>query len=213
MQRVSDKLNGNFLKSDKGDRGEVAAAAWLGFSLDDVRKKGTVYNAATSNLSREVEVLEFLQVVCPNMLNDYKFTTVLKGWKINFTHFCRLSFTPGRGILKRCWDQRAALYLPEGEEGLDLLITMKKMEMGTEMFATLRVQVKNYKNKITRKAVSDLLQKLDVRRCAPRTLLDDEPFSIALLIQVGEGEMSNHIDLTDLGRRLRSNQKKVLSQQ
>ena len=89
---------------------------------------------------------------------------------------------------------------------------MKTMEMEKDVFATLRVQVKNFKNKITGRTISDLLQKLDVRRCAPRTLLNDEPFSIALLIQVGEGEMSNHIDLTDLGRRTRSNET-VLSQQ
>ena len=205
MQQVSDKLNSNVLKSDKGDRGEVAAAAWLGFSLDTVRKKDTDYNAATSNLSREVEVLEFLQVVCPDMNNEVDFTTVLEGWKVNFTHFCRLGFTPGKSILKKCWNQRAALYLPEGEEGLDLLITiMKKTE--EETFATLRVQVKNYKNQITEKTISDLLQKLDVRRCAPRMLLNDEPFSIALLIQVGGGAMSNHSDLINLGRPTRSNE-------
>ena len=197
-------MTASLLECDQGDRGEVAAAAWLGFSLNDVRKKGTDYNAETSNLSREVDVHEFLQVLFPDMLNT-EAVAALEGWKVSFTHFCRLGFTPDSSILERCWEQRAALYLPEGEEGIDLLITTRK-NTDTSTFATLRVQVKNYQNKITGSTVADLLHKLDVRRCAPRRLLRDEPFSIALLIQVGGGEMENTCDLlTDLGGRTRSN--------
>ena len=44
------------------------------------------YNTHMSNLSRAVEVHEFLKVLCPDML-DADAVTALKGWKVNFTHF------------------------------------------------------------------------------------------------------------------------------
>jgi hypothetical protein len=209
MQKVREKLQASLLECDKGDRGEVAAAAWLGYSLDNVRMDSKKRcSGIHSRLSQEIEVLEFLRAVCPNTEelkeNNDTFGYVLAGWKINFTHFCRLGFSPDTSILKKCWDQRVAIYMPEGEEGLDLLITMMKMEGGKEKFATLRVQVKNYKNMITDKAISDLLQKLDARRCAPRTLQNEEPFSIALLIQVGIGGMSHRqACLVTLGKNTR----------
>jgi hypothetical protein len=201
LKAVKDNLAESLLQCNKGDRVEVAAAAWLGLSLDAVRSKKTDYNAVTSNLSREVDVHDFLLYLFPGMINSSDVNAALKGWKVNFTHFCRLGFTPNSSILERCWEQRAALYLPEGEEGIDLLIAIKTE---TSTFATLRVQVKNYKNSISCKSVADLLQKLDVRSCAPRTQVKDEPFSIALLIQVGAGDMVDTSDYIDLERITRA---------
>lgn len=203
LKQVSSNLSRSILKCDVGDRGEVAAAAWLGFSLDDIRKKQD-YNAETSNLSREVAAYAFLKEVFPGLPRFDNVETCLQGWKVNFTHFCLLGFAPDRSILKICWDRRAALYLPPGEEGVDMLITMRKGETDVITYATLRVQVKNYKNRITKATLDDLFQKLDVRRCAPRTKLGEEPFSVALLIQVGEGYMENVCKHATFGRKTRS---------
>jgi hypothetical protein len=200
-------LNSGILSCDKGDRGEVAGAALLGYILDGIRSKDSQYDAFSNNLSREVGVVDFLaKVYHPGTISpDAK--TKLGGWKVNFTHFQRLNFVPyNKDILQTCWDQHAGLYLPAGEEGLDLLLAMCK----EGEYASIRVQIKNYRNAIGNTAAIDYLNKLDPRRCAPRC---EEKFSIGLLLQVGVGKMERICEIGSVGRQTRRRTNASSSQQ
>jgi hypothetical protein len=197
---VVQQLSNDLLKCDVGDRGEVAAAAMLGFAMDRLRSSGE-YNAVSANMSRSVSVSEFLVSIYPKLGNESM--EELSKWSINFTHFYVAPTSPSSTTLPLCWAQHAALYVPTGEEGIDLLITMLKTpSTSTEpMFATLRVQVKNYKNDISLTQAHGWLDKLGPERCAPRMA---EPFSIALLLGVGKGEVASVCETRSIGRHTRS---------
>lgn len=207
VDKVTEKLNSGILSCDKGDRGEVAGAALLGYILDGIRSKDSQYDAFSNNLSREVGVLDFLaKVYHPGTISPDA-ETKLGGWEVNFTHFQRLNFVPyNKDILQTCWDQHAGLYLPAGEEGLDLLLAMCK----EGEYASIRVQIKNYRNAIGNTAAIDYLNKLDPRRCAPRC---EEKFSIGLLLQVGVGKMERICEIGSVGRQTRRQTSASSSQQ
>ena len=190
---VEDSLRNKVVQASKGDRGEVAAAAWIGLTLDTVRSTQIPvnrYNAENEGLSCPVDVIAFLQGLGCELGEDLK--AVLRPWRVNLTHFCRMETSPDRDILDTCWKRHAGLYMIEGEEGIDLLMVMK--EEATEKYSTVRIQVKNYKSSISQHALDGMLEKLDVRRCAPRSTFEEEKFSIAMVVQVGTGEICQQLD-------------------
>lgn len=88
--------------------------------------------------------------------------------------------------------------MTNGEEGIDLLMVMKQAT--NKNLATVRIQVKNYKNMITERALNELFKKLDVRRCVPVATFEEEPFSVAMVIQVGSGGIHQSSEIKQLGR-------------
>jgi hypothetical protein len=180
LGNVADQLDGNFLSAAKGDRGEVAAAAALGYLADKLREPKKKYHASDSNFSKPCPVLDLLVGLCPSLQKNDDLRSKLEGWVFNFNHCYQLSKNAAVGVLDVLWDRHAAAYAHVGAEGLDLFFPCHK---GNEVM-TVRIQVKNYKASISRKAAQDLLCKLSPRRCAPRT---KELFSVGVLVNVGEG--------------------------
>ena len=174
LDEVVKFLQSGLLECGQGERGEVAAAAALGYLADDMRRQGA-YDAVTANMSAEFSAVDFLYRICGTFV-----CRSLDGFLLNFTHFYRAPTAPDKLILSTCWDRHAALYVPAGEEGIDLLIVMKK-ELD---FATIRVQVKNFSARISEFAAVNFLRKLSPLRCVPRM---EEPFSVALVLGVGGG--------------------------
>jgi len=207
LLEVRSLIGNKVLTSAKGDRGEIAAAAWFGYTLDRLRQKTTScdkYNAERTSLSREIDVLQFIEALCSSTtIMDDTVRQLLKGWMINVTHFSRLGYSPGRDILPLAWKRRVGLYMPEGEEGVDIVIPAC-IDQSKEKFATVRVQVKNYKNIIGKTCMYNLFQKLEVRTCAPLSTFEEEPLSIAFLVQVGQGQMAARVGLQDLGKKTRA---------
>ena len=122
------ELCSKVLTAAKGDRGEVAAAAWFGYTLDGIRKsEGEEYDAENTSLSREVSILQFLKALCPNETME-QIESQLDGWQVNVTHFCRLPYSPNRHVLPVCWNRRVGIYPPEGEDGIDMLIVICKKQ-------------------------------------------------------------------------------------
>lgn len=203
LQEVNIGLRSQILTAAKGDRGEIAAAAWFGYTLDGIRKvNGAEYDAERHSLSREVDVLQFVKALCPTGVSiSDEIASHLQELEVNVTHFCRLGYSPSRDILPICWKRRVGIYLPEGEEGIDILIAIR--ERNLDQFTTMRVQVKNYKNRIRESSAKEYFQKLDIRRCAPLSTLAEEPLSIALLVQVGKGSIEPQVSLQTLGRTTR----------
>ena len=100
------------LSPPRGDRGEMAAAAGLGFVADFLRlKKGLHYNACDVNMSMELRAADFLKAVCPQLKDCEK----LDNFFIIFTHFYRLGTSPESRILPLLWERHVAIYLPVGE--------------------------------------------------------------------------------------------------
>ena len=212
-----DNIDNKVLRSPKGDRGEIAAAAWFGYTLDELRKPQSKeeYDAENINLSREIGVLELISALCPRYTIKPEIKEALREWSVNVTHFCRVGYSPGRDILPLCWKRHVGLYMPEGEEGVDFVITCCTSANPAEAnaYATMRVQVKNFKNTISECSKDAFFQKLDVRRCAPISTSEEEPLSIAFLVQVGKGTMRSSVALEELGRRTRQSSSESLARQ
>ena len=202
LKTVRHSLNNRVVHCHKVDRGEVAAAAWIGLSLDDLRWKtnpNDEYSAAKEGLSRAVPTVEFLNELGCNLADDV--VEELRHWWINSTHFSRPAGSPDRGILKTCWKRHAGLYMTNGEEGIDLLMDMK--QCNEDIYSTVRIQVKNYKSMITANALKGLFGKLDVQRCTPVATFEEEPFSIAIVVQVENGGIEASSMIQELGRPTR----------
>lgn len=203
---VGESLSNGVVESRKGNRGEVAAAAWIGLSLDRVRAqliKTEQVDVEYENLSCAIPVSEFLKGLGCELNNDH--LKALVPWAANCTHFCRPTTSPVRNVLNICWKRHAALYMIDGEEGIDLLIPMKSQDH----FSTIRIQVKNYKNKIGESALATMVGKLDVRRCAPQATFKEEPSSVTIVVQVGIGSITPFVKIEDLGRHSRASNPKA----
>nr|XP_047145538.1 uncharacterized protein LOC105848676 isoform X2 [Hydra vulgaris] len=180
LDAVCSSLDSQIISPAKGDRGEMAAAAALAFVADSLRFKCVLnnYNASETNMSKNIPAKDFLKAVCPHLTS----CEPLENFCVNFTHFYRLPITPDGNILPHLWNRHVAAYLPAGEEGIDMLIVMKS----DKMFSTIRIQIKNLKEKISEQCCKNFLLKLAPMRCAPKI---PENFSVALLLAVGAGKI------------------------
>ena len=200
LKEVGDGLQNQILTSAKGDRGEIAAAAWFGYTLDRLRKLDAY---RPLSMSAEVAILSLITEMCSNTVHiEDKVIGLLEGWTVSLTHFCRLGYSPSRSILEVARQRHVGFYMPKGEEGVDFVFAASKLvspNTKQRSVAAVRVQVKNYKNRITENAKDYLFAKLDVRRCAPVSTFDEEPVSIAFLVQVGAGCNALFCSLADSG--------------
>jgi hypothetical protein len=160
------------LEAPRGDVGEMCAAALLGYSMDHLRRK-----ANHKYFSQPVLLKDLLCLI------EYGEDEVIRldsasGWQVNFTHFIRPEWFPSGGGLQIMWKRRMAYYVPDGCRGLDLLICICK----DGKYATLRVQVKNYTEPLSRSERNDFLYKLLPSQCPPSVV--DEAFSVSLLLSV-----------------------------
>mmetsp|Transcript_10059 Transcript_10059/g.22045 ORF Transcript_10059/g.22045 Transcript_10059/m.22045 type:complete len:765 (+) Transcript_10059:214-2508(+) len=165
------------LDPPRGDIGEMCAAALLGYAMDDIRQR-----KEHTYMSMSVELKELLQLFsygADNITNNLT-SSLINNWNVNFTHFVRPAWTPTQHDLKVMWNRRMAYYVPAGCKGLDLLIAVQHNQ--SKEYGTLRVQVKNYTNKISNYERQIFFQKLLPSQCPPK--LDDESFSVGLLLSV-----------------------------
>ena len=74
-----------------------------------------------------------------------------------------------------------AYYVPDCFRGLDLLIPIQHT---SKKYGTLRVQVKNYSNKINKGDCTGFLKKLHPSECPPQ--VDDERLCVGLVLSVND---------------------------
>jgi hypothetical protein len=183
LRKVLEQVQAAFHNENKmldpprGDVGEMCAAALLGYAMDHVRQSsGHTYMSQTVPLRKLLLLFDY----GPSGIDsDETIKAIVGKWNVNFTHFVRPSYL-GKDDLKAMWMRRMAFYVPNGVRGLDLLIAM--WDQTEEKFGTLRVQVKNYSNKITRSESKGFLNKLLPSKCPPQ--VDNESFSVGLLLSV-----------------------------
>mmetsp|Transcript_29673 Transcript_29673/g.71840 ORF Transcript_29673/g.71840 Transcript_29673/m.71840 type:complete len:766 (+) Transcript_29673:258-2555(+) len=156
-----------------GDVGEMCAAALLGYLMDIIR-----VDKEHEYMSQPVPLLDLLKFFGAKI---QKHGEVTKGWEVNFTHFIRPDEDPGSSHLNIMWKRRVAYYVPDGCDGLDLLVVIKHQSGG---YGTLRIQVKNYSAKITKGDVGKILFKLLPNNCPPK--VPEEKLSVGLLLCVGD---------------------------
>ena len=168
----------SLLEAPRGDTGEMCVAALLGFMMDSIRMENkSQYMSVPVPLSSLLEKFDCWDGQARKQTQD-----LVDEWEVNFTHFYRLYWTPTKDDLPVLWRRRLAYYVPAGHRGLDQLMPIRNKKTGE--YGTIRVQVKNYKNKITQSERSDILTKLWPQNCAPYR--NDEPFTVGLLITSGE---------------------------
>jgi len=184
MKKVLDNVLASFsseatlLEAPRGDTGEMCVAALLGFMMDSIRK-----DKESSCMSAPVPLFLLLaNFECWDAPAQNEIRHLVEDWEVNFTHFYRPYWTPTREDLPILWRRRCAYYVPAGHKGLDLLIPIRNK--ATAAYGTIRVQVKNYKNKISQSERKEILTKLWPQNCAP--YIKDEPFSVGILITSGE---------------------------
>jgi hypothetical protein len=165
------------LEAPRGDVGEMCAAALLGITMDSIRQ-----DLNHESMSEAVPLDRLLSVFQFPDKNVTAGRTIAKEWTVNFTHFVRPWWVPLEADLLFMWKRRMAYYVPVGVNGLDLLIAIKRKD--EDVYGTLRVQVKNYSDKIAAGKRAKILSKLWPGDCPP--LFEKEVFSVGLLICLGE---------------------------
>jgi len=179
LQHVKGAIHGSekLLDPPKGDSGEMCAAALLGYSMDIVRKE-----RGDTCMSMPVPLIDFLSIVYgarDEFTESDEIKKSVNNWNVNFTHFDRPVRMPTQSDLMIMWKRRLAYYVPEGAEGLDLLIATRNDE--GNCYGTIRVQVKNYRNEISVGERTNWLYALLPTQCPPYF---DDPFSVSLLLSV-----------------------------
>ena len=178
--QASFSPNTSLLEAPRGDTGEMCVAALLGFMMDSIRMdKKSKYMSVPVPLSSLLGKFK-----CWDEPAQKETQHLVDEWEVNFTHFYRPYWTPTKDDLHVLWCRRCAYYVPAGHKGLDLLMPIRNTK--TAEYGTIRVQVKNYKNKITQSERKEILTKLWPQNCAPYR--KDEPFTVGLLITTGEIE-------------------------
>ena len=216
LSEVQGQLSEGLLDFPKGDRGEMVAASWLCFTLDAIRGQSFCeesYDGLGNSFSKEVSMVQFVEGLCGKSVSmDMSIRQLLEEWAINVTHFCRPEGLIDLDILPLCWRRRVGIYLPAGEPGIDLLVAARRkrgrqmqMEAKTKgLFTSVRIQVKNYKNKIQDTTARAIFEKLQINRCAPHCTPSQEPVSFAILMQVGTGAVQPSVVKAPIGRLTRA---------
>lgn len=170
--RAATHNRDGLLEAPRGDAGEMCAAALLGHLMDYLRQK-----VKHKYFSQPVPLMALLNLFDCGEDEVNAFNNAI-GWQVNFTHFVRPEWFPSGADLQLMWKRRMAYYVPGGCKGLDLLICICK----DGKYATLRVQVKNYTNPLSRSERNNFLYKLPPPQCPPSVA--DEAFSVSLLLSV-----------------------------
>ena len=216
LSEVEGRLSEGLLDFPKGDCGEMVAASWLCYTLDAIRGQSfseESYDGLSNSFSKEVSMVQFVKGLCgKSMSMDMTTHRLLEEWAINVTHFCRPDGLVDLDILPLCWRRRVGIYLPAGEPGIDLLVAARRQsdpqvqpDAKTKgLYTSVRIQVKNYKNKIQDSVVRAIFDKLQINRCVPRCRPSEEPVSFAILMQVGTGSVLPSVVEAPTGRSTRA---------
>jgi len=190
VETCATALDAGLLEAPKGDRGEMAGAAALGYVMDQLR---CLYSADDNNMSRPVFVLDFLKSLGAKIPKDAR--DELDGYVMNFTHFYRSLAPLTQKYLKIYYERHAAWFSYPGAEGIDAGIPIFHDARG---LSSIRVQIKNFKAKIGDSTARGFLAKLAPHCCHPFT---NVKFSVALLLVVGSGGVSTLCTVEDVGLR------------
>jgi hypothetical protein len=154
------------------------------------------YNASTRSFSIGVSVSELLALMGKNLAPEDD--AMLQRFKINFTHIFRPNTTGRDGkdyqmgltcdMIKSLYLRCAALYAPEGFDGVDFLCPMYCEEDGS--FGLLLGQTKNMAKKISSSDGKAILEAMDINKIVPNC---PGLASVCIAFSVGSGKANVNI--------------------
>jgi hypothetical protein len=182
-------INKQIIRPSSGDKGEVVAAALLGYSMDILRA-----SQCRARYSPELTI--------GNMSSPVKLTAFLNGigvavstlpeaadkYFINFTHFVRLNCEVSESSCYQAVVRRIGYYVTVGAKSVDIVLVAFRAsdEGGLFCFVPVRIQVKNLKSKLSIASVEKLLCAMSpVVGCQP--ILAMTEMEIGIVIATGTG--------------------------
>ena len=184
---VENIINKQIIQPNVGDRGEVVVAALMGYTMDALRKPlvEKEYDAETDcNMSCIISAAKFLESI------GLKPPPKAKNYKVNFTHFVRLKTESCETSCYQAIARRTAFYFNKGAASVDILIVaFQCVDTNNETqdinFMPIRIQVKNYKSKITAAKATIYLADMAPGKCQPH--LGNSELEIAIVVATGSG--------------------------
>jgi hypothetical protein len=113
-----------FIRTNKGDVGELMATVGLAFVIDAMRQRKVYDPNDHMYMSKPVNTAAFIRnILCKNeTVHDFDFKHFEK-FEINFTHFVHRELSDSN--IELTYSQHAALFYGNYEKGIDLNIVMK----------------------------------------------------------------------------------------
>lgn len=174
--------NDLLVTTDKGDRGEMAAAAALIYTMDYLRSNDE-YNSVTNNMSRAIKAADFIKAMVGERVEvDY---SPLEGFTVNFTGVFRVLRFSKRTIAY-AYEQNVAMLCPDVYPDVDLVVVMCKEVGHGRVYAPIIFQIKNWEAKIGSKRASVFLNLLSSPTHTLRAEFNSE-LAVGVLFAVGVG--------------------------
>ena len=200
------------IEASVGDCGELTGAVAVSCAMDQLRSHAT-YNATHNNMSREVPVLDFLDVLigahrCSELQSSNpSLYTQLGDFSVNFTNITRLAHL-NEAIVQLAYTSRTAFVLRQNCPCADVLLIMRNKK---HQYSYLLLQIKNYRNEIGFTDADYILGNLHPAACGLMHIkcLANAPCSVALLITVGEKAAVEITRCNCIGRSTRTSSPKI----
>jgi hypothetical protein len=182
-------INKQIIRPSSGDKGEVVAAALLGYSMDILRasqlRARYSPELTMGNMSSPVKLTAFLSGigVAVNRL-----PTAADKYLVNFTHFVRLDCEVSESSCYQAVLRRIGYYVTVGAKSVDIVLVAFRVsdEGGLFCFVPVRILVKNLKSKVSiASAVKLLCAMSPVVGCQP--ILAMTEMEIGIVIATGTG--------------------------
>ena len=180
----------NVVETSSGDRGEIAAAAAILYSLDNLRSNNFPgdydLNYIDRNFSSTVRADDFFKSISSQ--SDPELMEILRHYEIKCNHFVRVANIDDQSC-NIAIERYAGLICPKGYPGVDLIIFLQGDETCNNKTAFISVQVKNLKNDISLCNLNNIFHTMDTLRYSCTDMFK-ACLGVRLVIGVGAGDVN-----------------------